>query len=669
MISLRASALGLVGALSLAANAQETPRPIKDAIQRAEVAITRIVQIKDSERTFDNTLGALDNLNARLDDDTSLCIFLENVSPSAKERDDARAADEEVSNWQVTEGKREDLYKAIKTYADTSPQLTGEQARLLKFTMRDYHRAGMDLSPEHRSRLASIEMELNKLGIQFQQGIADDETTIPFTLSELKGTPKDVLDRQIKSAGLVLVALDSPTFSGMMDFCENEQTRQRAWTEFKRRGGHKNVEVLEKMIRLRAEQATILGYKSSADYTLEPRMAKDAATVAKFYRDLRPIVRKKAALDWKQFTDAKRADSHNPKATFQPWDYSYYKNKLMRDKYAVDSRKVAEYFPMQRVIGGLFSITQSLYGVQYKEVTSQAAGLGYKLWHPDVKLYEVNDKATGKTIGRFFLDLYPREGKYTHAACWGLQGHKVFGDGSVQIPLAALVCNVTKPTASKPSLLPHDEVETIFHEFGHVLHNMFSSAHYGRFSGTSVERDFVEAPSQMFENWVWDGKVLNTFAGHYQSKKPFPASLLKGMLAARNLGSGLEAEHQFYYGIVDQKYHTAPGGVVDTTKTGIQTLGEVEQYKGIPGTFFQSSFDHLVGYDSAYYGYQWSLVYAQDMYQRFEQLGVLSPKAGAYYREKILSKGGTEDAFDMLHDYLGRAPKLDAFLRHLGISK
>lgn len=669
-ISVRNAACLFVLAVASFAHAQEVPQAIKDAVSRAEDSIAKIVAVPDSERNYQNTLGALDDMSARLERDVSMFIFMSNVSTDAKVRNDSRAAEEFVGNWQVELGLREDLYKAVKAYADSHPALEGEQKRLLEFTMRDYRRQGMDLPKEKRDRIAEIQKELNRLGIQFGQNIADDETAIPFTLAELKGVPKDVI-AEMKKAGkdTYMATMDGPTFNALLDSAQIELTRERSWIAYKRRGGDKNNEVLKQLVKLRAELASILGYKTFADYILEPRMAKNAATVAKFYADLRPIVRKKSKLDMAEFTQAKAAETKNPKAKLYPWDYSYYKTQLQKKKYAVDNDKIAEYFPMQNVVDGLFKTTQSLYGLTYKDVTANAKSLGLETWHPDVKLYEVDDKASGKLIGHFFIDLYPRPGKYTHAACWGLFGRKKWSDGTVSTPVAALVTNFTKPTATKPSLLQHEEVETFFHEFGHVLHNLLTQADTNRFAGAAVARDFVEAPSQMFENWVWNAQVLNTFAEHYKTHQKLPKKLLDGMLAARNLGSGIEAEHQFYYGIVDQTYHTAPGGDIDPTKISEDLFPKVELYEKVPGVYFQASFGHLVGYEAAYYGYQWSLVYAQDMFQRFEELGILSPKAGAYYREKILSRGGTMDEFAMLRDYLGREPKLDAFLRHLGLSK
>ena len=652
-----------------ASRAQEVPDSIKAAIAHAEAAVAKIVAVLNSERNFANTLGALDDIQARLDDETSVFIFLQNVSPDPKTRAAARAAAELVSNFGIALGKREDLYRAIKAYADTKPNLKGEEARMLMFTLRDYRRAGMDVSPEKRDRLKEIEEKLAKLGIDFKQNIADDETTVMFTRPELAGVDPDTIASLKVSNGVYLAPMDGPTADAFLEGPTNPVTRQKYWLAFKRRGGQKNVDVLEQMIALRAEQARILGYKSFADFVLEPRMAKNSETVLKFYHDLKPIVRKKAKADWDELIALKRADTHDPKADFFPWDYAYYKQRLVKQKYAVDDSKVHEYFPMDQVVNGLFKITQSLYGIEYKDVTQNAAALGKPIWHPSVKLYEVDDVRTHKLIGHFFLDMYPRAGKYTHAACWGLLTHKVFTDGTVRTPTAAMVCNFNPSTPTKPSLLDHSTVETFFHEFGHVLHNMLSEVKLSTFSGTNVARDFGEAPSQMMENWVWEPSVLKLFARHYKTGKPIADALLKAIRAARNVGSGIETEHQFFYGMIDMTYHLDPSGKVDTTAIAQKLFPQLELYKPVPQNLTQASFGHLVGYEAGYYGYAWSLVYASDMFSRFSQLGLLSPTNGAYYRSKILAKGGAEDAMDLVRDYLGREPNLAAFLKHLGMDK
>ncbi len=664
--SLACLAVSACAVLSFAQD--DVPQPIRDAMARADQAVAAIVAIPDGQRTFANTIEAIDDLSDRLNTDTSLFIFMENVSPDPAVRSQARAADQAVSDWSSALGKRVDLYRAVRAYADTHPALTGEDARLLKFILRDYKRAGMDLPQAKRDELAKTDQKIDKLSIEFSQNIADDPTVGVFTKEQLSGVPANVMDRWQQSKGLFIVPLDEGNFTALATYAVSEDTRHKAWLLFKRRGGQKNVDVLEQIIQLRAQEASILGYPSTAAFELEVRMAKDPAAVASFYSKLRPIVRKKAQLDFAEFLAEKRKLAHDPNAQLYSWDQAYIQNALMKEKYAVDSSKVAEYFPADRVMDGLFSVTQHLYGLSYKDVSSGGDQNGHPLWAPGVKYYEVHDLASGRLLGHFYLDLYPRPGKYSHAACWSLVERKREPDGSIQLPIAALVVNVAKATASHPALLPHDDVETIFHEFGHCLHNLLTQVTTSRFSGTSVELDFVEAPSQMFENWVWSPDVLRTFARHYRTGKPIPEQLLKGMIAARNLGSGLMTEHQMYYGIVDQRYYSVPSGKVDTTKVGIDTMQEVELYHGIPGTMFQASFDHLMNYDAGYYSYLWSLVFAQDMFQRFEKLGLLNPAAGKYYRDNVLSKGGAEDASQMLRNFLGREPQLEPFLRHLGLT-
>ncbi|MCP3905561.1 MAG: Zn-dependent oligopeptidase [Planctomycetes bacterium] len=672
--------LALVATVALTAtfsapvlSAGEIPEgsPIADALHRAEATADRIVAVPDRQRTFDNTVGALDDLIAQLEIDSNMTMFMTYVSTDAEERARGQQAEQDWTNWVIDLAKREDLYRAVRSYADTNPSLEGEQRRLLEHTLRDYRRAGMELSSERRDELARVQKEVAALSIDFEKNIREDETRVPLTWDEIAGMTTDYVAGLKRTNDLYLVGLSYPEFLPIMDNALFETTRKKMWVAYKRRGGQRNVGVLETILKKRAEAADLLGYDHPADYEIEVRMAKKADTVLDFYQRLRPLVREKARRDYEEFVAAKRAHTRDPNAELYPWDFTFYLNKLKKDKYSVDMEVVREYFPMERVIDGLFSITQSLYGLEYIDVTDRAEADGYALWHPDVKLYEVHDTGTNELLGRFFIDLHPRENKYGHAAQWGLAQHKVWSDGRVTKPLAALVCNFTKPTASKPSLLTHDEVETFFHEFGHCLHTILSEARYWNFAGTSVERDFVEAPSQMFENWVWDADVLRTFARHYKTGEAFPRELLDGMLAARHLGSGMMAERQFFYGLFDMKCHLVRDGAVDTTRLGHEMWGErgdgVELYPAIDDTFFQAAFGHLTGYQAGYYGYQWSLVFACDMFQRFKELGMLNPDAGMYYRRQILAQGGTQDGLDLVRGYLGREPDQTAYLKHLGL--
>ncbi len=646
---------------------QDIASKIDAAIRKADSGIARILALTPGERNFDNVLGFLDRLTAEFDSETSMGIFQQYVNPDSKIRDQSRQAEETVTNWYIEVGKREDLYSAINAYADTKPNLAGEQKRMLDQTIRDYKRSGMSLPKETRDRLKALDMAISKIGIEFETNIAEDKTKVPLNMAELKGVPQEVVDRLPKIGNTVLAGLDGPTYGAIMDYCSIEETRRKMQWLYRRRAP-KNVEVLEQMLKLRDEKSLLLGYKNTVDYEVDVRMAKNSETVKKFYEQLLPSVKKKAEIDFAELQSAKRQFTKDKKAVLNPWDYAFFKNYLLAKKYAVDTQKVSEYFPMERVLEGLFTITGKLFSITYSDMTSQAGQLGFTIWHDDVKLYQIKDTASGKILGHMFTDLYPRENKYNHAACWGLTARRANEDGTVQLPVAALVCNFTKPTPTKPSLMPHDEVETFFHEFGHGLHNILSQAKYARFAGTSVARDFVEAPSQMLENWVWSAEALALFAKHYKTNEPIPAALVKGMKAAQSLGSGIETEGQMWLGMMDQAFHTAPKGEIDTTKACWDVYEQVMPYKRLPSAFSQASFGHLNGYQGAYYGYLWSLVYAQDMFGRFEEKGVLSEEAGRYYRDKVLGRGGTMDELDMLRDYLGREPNMAAFMRRLGLS-
>ncbi len=647
---------------------ENIPAIIDDALAEADATIARIIAIPDDERTFENTLGALDDMHQRLDMKTNMVQFMAFVSTDAAERAAAEQAQSRMSAWYIDLGKNEDLYRAIRAYADSEPILDGERARMLRHVLRDYRRAGMDLPPEQREELKRLEKELSDLEIEFQRNIREDDTVVPLRREELPGVDPDFLARLDRSGEFYLVTMDYPTVGEIWRTCENEATRARVRFAYARRGGERNVRLLEKIIKMRADRAHMLGYPTTADYVVETRMAKTSDAVREFYEELTPLVRRKAELDLEELREAKARFTGVEDPAVYVWDNRFYSNRILRDKYAVDSDKVREYFPLDAVMDGLFEITQSLYGITYRDVTDRAGTPERPLWHEDVRLYEVIDNETGELIGEFYLDLFPRPNKYNHAAQWGLVQHKVFMDGTEVTPLAALVCNFTKPTPDKPSLMTHDEVETFFHEFGHCLHTMLSRTELGMFGGTNVERDFVEAPSQMFENWVWDADILRTFARHYETGEPIPQELVDGMIAARHFGSGLDALGQIWLGSIDFAYHTDPDGIVDTTKVQMDLYRKIMLYPPQEHTFFQAAFGHLMGYHAGYYGYMWSLVYASDMFQRFKELGMMSPSAGRYYREKILSRGGSVDALDMVRDYLGREPNMEAFLVHLGLT-
>lgn len=643
--------------------------PVTDILRRADANVKKIVDVPDGERTFQNTVGAVDDLMARLHRDAAFLWFMAVVSTDAAERDQARSADKAIEDWDVELSKREDLYNAVKAYAATEPELEGEHKRLLERLLRDYRRSGMELPSDKRDRMKALELELNELKLEFQKNLQNDDSRFLATRDELEGVPDDFLETLDRSGELYVLTIDYPTLNAITRQCEVGATRQKMLFTFRRRGGSHNIEILEKILSRRSEIAALLGYEHWADYVLEERMAKDAATVAAFYEDLRPRVRKKAEADFAEFEAAKREHTGDPKATFQVWDFSFYTSHLAKSKYSVDHNMLREYFPMDRVTEGLFKITERIYGLEYRDITDKAQEKGLPIWHEDVQLYEVWDRESGEHLGSFYLDLHPRQGKYGHAAKFGLHSRKRWADGSLQKPLCALVCNFSKPTADKPALLTHREVVTYFHEFGHCLHHVLGDTDLAWFSGTSVARDFVEAPSQMFENWLFDAEVLNLFARHYKTGEEIPAEMVEGLIRSRTLGSGLSTEGQILNGLADQRYHTNPDGQLDTTAIYHETRRDATLFEPLAHTYNQAGFGHLMHYDAAYYGYMWSLVYAEDMYEHFRGQGMLDPAAGREYRTKILARGGTLDEMDLLKDYLGREPKTDAFLRRLGLEE
>ena len=633
------------------------------AMADADSRIATIIAVPGDQRTFANTIAAMDDMNAHFDRDANMLAFMGYVHPDSAMRDAARGVEQRWTDWYVDTGKNESLYAAVQTYADTQPTLTGERARLMEFILRDYRRAGMGLSKSNRNRLIVIEKKMNELSIKFDQNILSDASTVFLSEDELAGMPDDYIAGLKRSGDLYALGMDYPTSLPLLDHCPNEETRQKMWIA-RRRRAKANVETLEKLLKLRAEQATLLGYAHASDFENEIRMSKNAATVEEFYVTLRPMLAKKAKQNLELLTAAKREGTSDPSAMLRPWDFGYWMERVRERDYDVDSNLVKEYFPFETVRDGIFEITQNLYGIEYRPKKAPASA---PLWHEDVEFFEVVDRKSGDVLGEFTMDMYPREAKYGHAAQWGIVPRKVWADGSVQKPVAALVCNFPKPTEDRPSLLTHDQAETFFHEFGHCLHTLLTETDTTRFAGTSVERDFVEAPSQMLESWVWSPETLPLMSGHYETGEPLPADLLDRMIAAKTLGAGMLDQGQVWLGSIDQAYHTSPTGEMDTTQVGLDMVEQCTLLEAVPNTWFQAGFGHLTGYQAGYYGYLWSKVFAEDMAEHFEKLGMLSPEAGAHYREAVLSRGGSVDASEMLRDYLGREPRMDAYIRSLGV--
>ena len=564
---------------------------------------------------------------------------------------------ETLFNFSTELALDEDLYQSLKEFAESIDlsQLDAVQRRYLDKCMDAYMRNGFQLGPEDRQKLKQLDNQLNAKCLAFQQNISACDDHLILSEADLEGMPADFLQSHRGDDGKFKITVETPDYKAVMKFAERVEVRRDLYNLYNNRAAGENMKVLDEILALRVERSKLLGYETFADYRLGAVMAKTPENVWRFIDDLAAKVKGKAGQDYAKLK------ALSGQETLQSWDKNYLTNKYKESHYQLDEEAVREYFPFAGVTQGLFTLMQELYGVDFRESPA------IPVWHPDVRAYEVLDD--GQAVGRFYLDMFPRPNKYSHAACFGLQSGRQLARG-YQIPEAALVCNFPKAGGDKPSLLTHDDVETYFHEFGHLMHHLLTRAPIAGFAGTSVEHDFVEMPSQIMENWVWEKTSLKRFARHYKSGEPIPDELLDKMIAVRHVNSGIDAQQQLFYTAVDMTYHHGfePQDDEATTQVVRELQSKHTFFAMVPGTHFQASFGHLVGYAAGYYGYLWSKVYADDMFSVFKRHGIFDPTTGRRFREGILAKGDTVPPMDLMVSFLGRQPKMDAYLANQGIS-
>ncbi|MDQ3393747.1 MAG: Zn-dependent oligopeptidase [Bacteroidota bacterium] len=644
-----------------------TAENIKEASDRivsdSKKALQKIYNVKPKARTFNNTMLAIDNLYNEFSRVSSPVYLLGNVHADSLIRTESLNNIAVLSKFGNEISLDEKLYKAVKEYSETkeAKSLTGEKKKFLAETLRDFERNGFALSKEKRDELETIQNRISDIGIEFNKNISADQNYLILSEKHLSGLPDDYKNPRKQDDGTYKITMAYPDYMPFMKYSESDSARKELYKKYNTRAADKNLEVLQNLLKARKEMATLLGYKSFAAYQVETRMAKKPETIWAFEDNLVEKVKQKAKKDYDELLDVKKTHINDAKVkVIQPWEASFYNNLLLVNKYQLDDAKLKEYFELNNVLDGLFQITQHLFDLQYEKVSNSQA------WHEDVSLYEV--KQNGKLIGRFYLDLHPRPNKYNHAACFTLVQGKL-SEKEYQLPTASLVCNFPRPEKDKPALMPHSEVITFFHEFGHVLHNLLTTAELSSFSGTSVARDFVEAPSQIFENWAWNYDALKLFSKHYKTGEVLPKEMFNKMLAARNVGTGLAASQQIFYGMLDMTLHDRydPTGDVPTTAIVKELQNKVTLYPYLEGTNMQAAFGHLDGYGAGYYGYLWSKVYAEDMFSVFEKNGVMDQKTGKKYRDEVLARGGTDDELQLVKNFLEREPNEKAFLKSLGL--
>lgn len=632
------------------------------AIARADALVEGAVASTHSP-TFEATLLPLELAGAELVRAYGRGAFMGQAHPDREVRDVGTAAEERINKWRVALVFRDDLYRAVRAFAETDAArvLTGERARLLEHWLRDFRRAGHELPPDERAELQRLRTRLVEIEVAFNRNLNEYRDGIEVTREQLAGLPDDYVARLSpgEREGTYFVSLDYPEVNPFLEQAHDRRLRQVLFEKNWSKAVDSNRPLLTEALDLRRRVAALLGEPTWAHHAMEVKMARAPERVRDFYAGLLPAVRAKVSGELEALGHRLHADGHE--GPVQPWDWRYYDEGLRRSDFGVDQNLVAEYFPLEQVMDGMFAITGEVFGLDYR-VVDEVRG-----WHESVRLYEIRDRAGGEPIAHFYVDLHPRDGKFSHAAAFPLVvGHRA-ADGTYVAPVSAILANFTPPSPDRPALLKHSEVETLFHEFGHILHMSLTRAEFPRFSGAETEWDFVEAPSQIMEHWTWDASVLRRFARQHATGEPIPTELVDQMVRARWLDVGIKIAVQAFYGQVDLALHADPEP--PDVEGALRRTYEVTGMPYPEGTFFLAGFGHLLGgYDAGYYGYLWAEVIGDDMFSRFHREGVLSASVGADYRREILEPNGSRDADELVRRFLGREPSNEEFLRLRGMA-
>ncbi len=629
-------------------------------------ALDAVGALKPRKVNFDNTVRTLDDINYQISLTANRLGLIKETSTNAMMRDTATDSLKELEEWSVGLDYREDVYKAVKAYADTKPALSGEDAKLLSETMRDYRRAGLDLPKAQRDEVEKMRKELTGLATDFESNVTKAQKALKFTKADLEGVPESFL-AQTKTGEDEYTVMVNVTWHYMtiQENARREDIRKKALIEHDNLAREKNLELLARILTLRDNVAHALGFKTWADYQTEVKMVKNGTAAIDFLEKLKVGLQPKFDAEAEEFRKIKARETGDPAAKINIWDWRYYSNQFKKEKYTVDAEQLRVYFPFQHVLDGMFNIYQSIFGLKFERVEPP-----YK-WIGDLQLYAVSDSSTGEPLGLFYLDMFPREGKYNHFAQFDIIQGKLIAGGKYQRPTVALICNFPSPTKDTPSLLSHQDVETLFHEFGHAMHSIMTRARFSRFSGTSVPRDFVKAPSQMLENWVWDKKVLDSFAADYRDpSKKIPAEILARLKEAKLAVEGTRYRRQLSFGLTDLALHSQihADNAQDILPLSNKMLSDVF-FPLAPDTAFVAYFGHLMHYDAGYYGYAWADAIAADMATVFEQSpdGYFDKAVGHRLRTEIYEPGDSRDVNISIEKFLGRPHSIEPFLAKLGI--
>ena len=630
-----------------------TPHTFREGCLRAQSEARRhIERLKAITRGDPKAvLGLYDQATALLGDAAAQASVVRNAHPDPAMRDEAEKVEQDIEKQLTEMALDRDIYDVLAQL----PAETFEPAtrHWLTRTLRDFRRAGVDRDEATREKVRALSEELVRIGQEFGRNILTDVRHIAIESAELAGLPEDYRRAHSPgSDGKIRISTDSPDYLPFMTYARSGHAREALWRTYRLRGHPQNAPVLEKLVQKRHELATLLDYSSWAAYVTEDKMIRSETHAAAFIERITEASAQRCARDYQTLLERKRQDDPSAREVM-PWDQAYLEDRIKAESYRSDSQAMRPYFEYGRVRDGVLGLTANLFGLRYQRIFDAP------VWHADVEVYEVLQG--DEKLGRFYLDMHPREGKYKHAAQFTL----VTGKGGGPKPEGVLMCNFPRP-GKEPALLQHRDVETFLHEFGHLLHHILGGhTLWAGLSGVRTEWDFVEAPSQMLEEWSWAPEALATFARHVETGAPLPAEDVKRLKAAEEFGKGLWVRQQMFYAALSlELYRKNPHGLdIEALARSLQE--GYTPFKAVSGTYFHLSFGHLDGYSAIYYTYMWSLVIAKDLFAVFQAEGLMNPAPAQRYRRNILEPGGSKDAAALVHDFLGRDFTFDAYERWL----
>ena len=622
---------------------------------RAGIAASRaqMAQLKAAAPLGAAALEAFDAAQATLGSAGSIGYLAKEIHPDKAIREVAETCSQEYSaastEYSLDRGAYDVLAKVDPAALDAPSRYYLERT-LLRFRL-----AGVDRDDATRAKVRQLNDELVKLSQEFNRNVRDSVLTLDVAPSDLDGLPADYVRAHPPGAdGKVKLSTDSPDYGPFMSYSKSVTAREAFWKLYRQRAHPMNLATLDKMLAKRHELATLLGFANWADYVTADKMIGNGKNAAEFIDRIATAAASRSARDYADLLARKRKDEPAA-ASVLPWEGGYLGDRIKAEQFGVESQQVRPYFQYENVKNAVLQITGRMFGIRYDRLT------GIPVWHPDVEVYDVFEGE--KRLGRIYLDMHPRANKYKHFAHFSLAR----GKRGVSLPESVLVCNFRQPTANDPGLLEYGDVRTFFHEFGHLIHAVVGGqTRWSGISGVATERDFVEAPSQMLEEWMRDAKTLQSFAFHYQTKQPIPMDLVERLRKADEFGKGMFVRGQMSYAAISLGLHNRDPKGLDTTAFVAEMTEKYTPYKHIPGTYFHEAFTHLDGYSAIYYTYMWSLVIAKDMYSMFSAQGdIMNPAVARKYRDAVLAPGGSKPAAELVKDFLGRPYSFAAYERWL----